>query len=412
MQSASFISHFSDLLLLLGVAGLTIPFLRKFKISPVLGFLICGVVLGPHGLLPWIDKVPGVSVPVTDGNKVIQSFAELGVIFLMFMIGLKLSLKDLWRMRLHIAGLGGLQIIVTALVIGVIARAFGNTLEISILLGACFALSSTAVVMQLFEERKAIHSPSGNVCFSILLMQDLAVVPILTMLNVFAASSGQSIGIMLIKSLIIAILAVMIIYVMGMKVLRPLLKYLHADDHSEWLMSFVLFVVIGAAMITEMVGLSAALGAFLAGLLMAETEKKSQIEHIIAPVKGLLLGIFFFSVGMIIDPVSFLANPLWIVASVIGIGLLKASLLFVLCRLFRLGSNLSAQVAIMLGQSGEFVFVIMALALVKGIIPPQDAQFFMIVTAFSMMMTPFIAGLAPMVGNIVEKLMPQAAQNK
>lgn len=394
MESSLPAYHFSEIMILLGIVGLTIPFLQRIKISPVLGFLICGLLAGPYGLAAFLTYMGlPIEAPIQD-STIIHSFSELGIIFLMFMIGLKLSWRDLWQMRLHIIGLGSCQIAITTLAIFLIARAFGNEPMLSILLGACFALSSTAIVMQLFEERKALHSPAGKISFSILLMQDLAVVPILIMLNIFATSDDQSIWLLIGQSLLIAFVAIFSIYVLGSKLLEPLLKYLHSNEKSEWLMSFVLFILIGTAMLTEAAGLSAALGAFLAGILLAETEYRDRIQSTIAPVKSLLLGVFFLSIGMIINPALVFENPLWITLSVIGIGALKAGIIFLLCLVFHLKRKVAFQSAIMLGQSGEFAFVIVSMALAKGLLSESDSQFFMIVTALSMMITPVIERLA------------------
>lgn len=307
-------------------------------------------------------------------------------------------------MRRQIIGLGGCQIVVTALTVFLIARAFGNSAEMSILLGACFALSSTAVVMQIFDEKKKLHSAVGKLSFSILLMQDLAVVPILAMLASFAAPSDQSLAFLIVKSFAVAAAAVVAIYFIGMKILEPVLLYLKPENHPEWLMSFVLFLVIGTAMLTESFGLSAALGAFLAGLLLAETDYCDDVETMIAPIKGLLMGVFFLSVGMMIDLRVVLENPVWLFLSVIGIGAIKAGILFALCLAFRQKREVAAETAIMLGQSGEFVFVIAAMAQVYGILQAADAQFFMLVTAISMMMTPFIVPLAPVVASRLARI--------
>lgn len=393
LDSSLLSSQFLDILILLGITGLTIPLLQRLKISPVLGFLVCGLLAGPYGMSALLAHTGlPAHTPITD-NAAIKSFAELGIMFLMFMIGLRLSWADLWHLRLYVIWLGSCQIIITALVIFLIALAFGNSPMISILLGACFALSSTAIVMQLFEEKKMLHSLAGKISLSILLMQDIAVVPILTMLNIFAVEEEQNLGFMIGKSLLIASAVIVLIYVVGSRILEPLLKYLHSDEKSEWLMSFVLFVLIGTSMLTEAAGLSAALGAFLAGILLAETQYKDKIQSIIAPVKSLLLGVFFLSIGMIINPAIILENPFWILMSVLGIGALKASIVFLLCLAFRLKVKVASRTAIMLGQSGEFVFVIVALALANGLLSEANAQFFMIVTALSMMITPLVERL-------------------
>ncbi|MGZ9097507.1 MAG: cation:proton antiporter domain-containing protein [Micavibrio sp.] len=396
-------NHFSELLILLGIAGLTIPLLQRFRISPVLGFLLCGILVGPYGLSLWLQNFGtgwGAPLGIRD-SEIVSSFADMGIVFLMFMIGLKLSLSELWSMRRHILGLGSCQIVLTGTVVFLVARLFNNSMEMSILLGACFALSSTAVVMQLLEEKKKEKTPVGRLCFSILLMQDLAVVPILTMIPAFAMVSEENLFFIVLKALLVSALSITAIYFIGLKILEPILRYLKPEDHPEWLMSFVLFLVIGMAMLTESFGLSAALGAFMAGLLLAETEYRDDVEVIISPVKGLLLGVFFLSVGMMIDVRALLDNPVWIFLSVIGIGVLKASLLFLLCRFFRLEKALSAETAIMLGQGGEFVFVIVAIALTHGIIYQPDAQFFMLITVVSMMITPFVAPLAPRIARYI-----------
>lgn len=404
-MSAPESSHFSEILILLGIAGLTVPFLQRFRISPVLGFLICGIIVGPYGFPLWAQNIGiGWKASPWDGDsEIVKNFSEMGIVFLMFMIGLKLSLNELWSMRRHILGLGSCQVVITGGVIFLIARLFDNSTEMSILLGACFALSSTAVVMQLLGERKREKTPLGKLCFSILLMQDLAVVPILTMLSAFVMDSEGNLIFVIIKSLLVSTLAIAAIYFTGLKILEPVMRYLKPEGHPEWLMSFVLFLVIGMAMLTEYFGLSAALGAFMAGLLLAETEYMDDIEIIISPVKGLLLGVFFLSVGMMIDVRAALDSPVWIFLSVIGIGVLKASLLFVLCRFFSLEKELSAETAIMLGQGGEFVFVIVAMALSYGIISQPDAQFFMLITAVSMMITPFVALFAPRIARYIAR---------
>lgn len=398
-------NHFSELLILLGIAGLTIPFLQRFKISPVLGFLFCGILVGPYGFSLWLQSAgAGWDSPLgIRDSEIIRSFAEMGIVFLMFMIGLKLSLSELWNMRHHILGLGSCQIVLTGAVVFLAARLFDNSMEVSILLGACFALSSTAVVMQLLEEKKKEKTSVGKLCFSILLMQDLAVVPILTMIPAFATSSDENIFFIILRGLVVSALAIIAIYFIGLKILEPVLRYLKPEDHPEWLMSFVLFLVIGMAMLTESFGLSPALGAFMAGLLLAETEYKDDVEVIISPVKGLLLGVFFLSVGMMIDVRALLENPGWIFLSVIGIGVLKSGLLFLLCRFFRVGKALSAEASIMLGQGGEFVFVIVAMALSYEIIHQSDAQFFMLITVVSMMITPFIVPFAPRIAKYIAR---------
>ncbi|MEZ0260329.1 MAG: cation:proton antiporter, partial [Alphaproteobacteria bacterium] len=363
---------YSEILIILGIAGLTVPFLHRLHVSPVLGYLLCGLLIAPNGLASWLGFTGD---RFTIEPEAISHLAELGVVFLMFMIGLKLSINDLWRMRRHVLGLGGCQLLGTGAVIFCFARYFGNSAEVALLMAACFALSSTAVVMQLLEEKHMSGSTVGKLCFSILLMQDLAVLPILAMLAAFTAGSGESLSYLLARSLLMALVAILAIYAIGTRVLRPLLDYLNPHNKREWLMSFVLFIVIGAAILTEKAGLSAALGAFMAGLLLAETPHKKDIAEVIAPVKSLLMGVFFLSVGLMIDLRFVIDHSFWLFASVIGIGMLKAALLFGLSLGFRIKPSTAAEASIMLGQSGEFVFVILTLAAASKLIPQPSAQF-------------------------------------
>lgn len=400
--------NFSQLLIVLGMAGLTVPLMHRLKITPVLGYLLCGVLIAPHGPLAWFDReVAGAAADaagnITMTEDALEKFGELGIVFLMFMIGLKLSINELWKRRRDVIGLGGCQVLATSAVIFAVARVFGNGVEVSILMAACLSFSSTAVVMQLLEEKRNEGTAAGKLCFSILLMQDLMVVPVLAMVSAFAANEGNNLVLPVLKALGIGICAIALIYVIGMRLLPPLLNIVKPHRRREWLMSFVLFIVIGAAMLTEYAGLSAALGAFLAGLLLAETEYRKDVEEIVAPVKGLLIGVFFLSVGLGVDLQEVAENIGWLLASVIGIGFVKAAILFAVARGFSVHKRVAGETAVMLGQCGEFAFVILTLALAEGIIPKGDAQFFMLVTALSMFMTPFVTALAPRLGKFLKR---------
>lgn len=400
--------NFSQLLIVLGIAGLTVPFLHRFRITPVLGYLLCGVLIAPNGPLAWIDReVTGGAADaagtITMPEDALQKFAELGIVFLMFMIGLKLSINELWERRRDVIGIGGAQVVATSIVIFTFASVFGNGIEVSILMAACLSFSSTAVVMQLLEEKKDEGTAAGKLCFSILLMQDLMVVPVLAMVSAFATNEGDDLLLPIIKALVIGVCAIALIFVIGMRLLPPLLRIVKPHRRREWLMSFVLFIVIGAAMLTEYAGLSAALGAFLAGLLLAETEYRKDVEEIVAPVKGLLMGVFFLSVGLGVDLHEVAEDIGWLLASVVGIGVAKAAILFAVARVFGVQKRVAAETGVMLGQCGEFAFVILTLALAEGVIPRGDAQFFMLVTALSMFVTPFVTALAPKLGKFLKR---------
>ena len=394
---------FGDVLLILALSGLIIPVLQRARISPVLGYLLCGLLIGPHALGLLTDKWPFLSaVSITDMD-LISILAELGVVFLLFTIGLELTFSKLWELRKLVLGLGTLQIILTMLVIFAIATLFDNTLPAAILVGAAFSLSSTAIIMQILTERHIVSRPIGRICFSVLLMQDMAVVPILVLVSTFAGHADGSIAALLMKAVLTAVLVIAAIFAAGKLLLRPTLRILSPSQNAEWLFAIVLFLVIGAAFLTHSFGLSASLGAFLAGLLIAETEYRHEVEVIIEPVKGLLMGIFFMSVGMATDIGAILQHPYWIPASVIGVFLIKAAIFFPLGLLFGISREQAAQAAVLLAQCGEFAFLVIGLAYAGGLIPEHNAHFFLLVAAVSLLITPITTRLAPIAGQLVDK---------
>lgn len=392
----------SNILLILALSGVIIPVLQRAKISPVLGYLLCGLLIGPHGLGSFLDQAPWLTAFVITDSELITILAELGVVFLLFMIGLELTFSRLWEMRKLVLGLGSAQIVITGIVIFIIAHQFGNSLVTAILIGAAFALSSTAIVMQLLTERHMITLPVGRITFSVLLMQDLAVVPILVLVGTFAGPSEGSVLLSLGKALLTAIFIVAAIIAAGKLLLRPTLKILSPSNNVEWLFAVVMFLVIGAATLTHSFGLSAALGAFLAGLLIAETEYRHEVETIIEPVKGVLMGIFFLSVGMATDISAALEHPVWLLFSVIGIFLIKALIFFPIALMFSVPRKHAAGSAVLLAQCGEFAFIVIGLALTGKLLPESDAQFFLLVASISLLVTPLTTRLAPLAERLAE----------
>lgn len=393
MESHS-IPHLREIILFFAAAGIVVPFLHRLRISPVLGYLIVGGIIGPYGLGLFTDDVPWLSNMVISDLQGVQTLAELGVIFLMFMIGLDLSLDRLWAMRRWVFGLGSLQVLVTAVVIGAIARGFGNSPGASMVLGACLALSSTAIVMQLLIERRQLATPLGRSSFSILLMQDLAVVPILFLVGVLGAKMDDGLELALVFALGKAALVIVGIYMIGRMVVHPLFHMVARARNVEMFMAATLLMVIGSASITGLAGLSMALGAFLAGLLLAETEFRHEIEVNIEPFKGLLLGLFFMSVGMGIDYRIVGHEALWISATVLGLFLLKSIITASLCLIFGLPRHTSLEAGLLLGQGGEFAFVVVGLAMTLKLIPADLGQFMLIVTGLTMVVTPLVAHTA------------------
>ncbi|MGE0484100.1 MAG: cation:proton antiporter [Gammaproteobacteria bacterium] len=381
----------------LAAAGLVIPLGKRFNLSPVLGFLIVGLAVGPHGFARWADALPWLQPILITDVPGVRALAELGVIFLLFMIGLELSLARLWSMRRLVFGFGGLQIVACGVAIGLCAHAFGNPPAAALVLGACLALSSTAVVMQLLTEQGRFGTVVGHGAFAVLLAQDLAVVPILFTVEAMGGGTAD-IGLALALALGEALLAVLAILGAGRLLLRPLFRFVSAARSPELFMAATLLIVIATAAATHAAGLSAALGAFLAGLLFAETEFRHEIEVDIEPFKGLLLGLFFLSVGMIIDLGAIAAEPWWTGLSIVGLVALKAVAIAVLARPFGFTAAQAAEMGLLLGQGGEFAFVVLALALNHALLPEAVAQFMLIVVAATMFLTPLLARLARALG--------------
>lgn len=383
-----------EVVVFLVAAGLVVPVLHRFKVSPVLGFLGAGLVIGPYGLARLVPQFPWLSHAVISDIEGVRALAELGIVFLLFMIGLELSFDRLLAMRRSVFGLGGAQVIVTGAVIAAIASLFDNSLIAAILLGAAFALSSTAIVMQLLTEKHRLGTAVGQTSFAILLFQDLAVLPILFLVGIFATGAQASIALSFPLALGQAALAVAVILVLGRVVIRPLFRFVGSRASREMFLAAVLLVIIAMAIVTERAGLSLALGAFLAGLLFAETEYRHEIEIDIEPFKGLLLGLFFVSVGMAIDLGQLGAKPLWLAASVVGLFAVKGAIIYPLARLFGRPHAVALESALLLGQAGEFAFLIIGLGVVGGLVSVDVAQFMLIVTGLTMMLTPLVATAA------------------
>jgi monovalent cation:proton antiporter-2 (CPA2) family protein len=394
MEAHANIPYLREIIIFLVAAGVMVPLLHRLRVSPVLGYLIIGGVIGPFGLGLWAVNFPILSQAVISDLAGVQALAELGVIFLLFMIGLELSLERLWAMRRLVFGLGSLQILVTGSIIGLIAWEFGNSIPASIVLGACLALSSTAIVMQLLMQSRRLGTPLGRSSFSILLMQDLAVVPILFVVAVLGARVEGNVGLHLVIALGKAVLTIALIYAAGRLVLRPALRLVAQIRSSEMFMAAILLTVIGISSITAVAGLSMALGAFLAGLLLAETEYRHEIEADIEPFKGLMLGLFFMSVGMGIDWRVVGDEPFWIAASVLGLFVLKSVITAGLCLAFGLPRHTSIEAGLLLGQGGEFAFIVVGLAMSLALVPADVGQFMLIVAGLTMLATPPVASAA------------------
>lgn len=390
--------------MLLGAAGVVGVLAHRFRLSTVLGFLLIGLAIGPNGLGRLVGEVPALSFLLLHEASV-HLAAELGVAFLLFMIGLELSLDRLWRMRALVFGLGGAQVAVTGALIAVTVWLSGHDGAAALVLGAALALSSTAIVMQVLAEGGRLGTPVGRAAFGVLVFQDLAVVPILFVVGILGAQEGGGPAALVLGvagAMVRAAFAILLIMVAGRLLLRPLLRIIADTGSHEAFLAAVLLAVLGTAAATEAAGLSLALGAFLAGLLLSETEFRHRVEVDLGPFKGLLLGVFFVSVGLGLDLAAILEEPLWLPLSVLGLVALKALVLLALLRISGESAAVSVETAVLLAQGGEFAFIVLALAQGNGLVPPETARFMALVAGLSMAATPFLAMLARRLGRRLE----------
>lgn len=388
------IDAYSDALVVLGTAGIVVPMVRRWGLSPVLGYLAAGALLGPLGLGSLINAFPFLYwVTVVDAKNV-AGIAELGVVFLLFLIGMELSYERLKAMRRLVFGLGSLQIILTAAVIGGITALAGNPPAVSIILGACLALSSTAIVIEVLSNQGRLATTAGRTSFSVLLAQDLAVIPILLFVSILGGGASSSVTTSLVLALLNAALAVGAIVIIGRLFLRPLFRLVASAGTSELFVAAALFVIIVTGVAAALAGLSMAMGAFIAGLLLAETEFRKAIETTIGPFKGLLLGLFFFTVGMNIDVRELAREPLWLFASVVGLIGIKSILLTGLARIFRLPWSAAVETGLLLGPGGEFAFVGIGMATTLGLIGSNVSSFTLAVTSITMALIPALSLVA------------------
>jgi len=404
------IDAYSDALVVLGTAGIVVPLVRRFGLSPVLGYLGAGAILGPLGLGSFIGTVPWLYwVTVVDARNV-SAFAELGIVFLLFLIGLELPFQRLVTMRRLVFGLGGLQVALSTAVIAAILAMAGNTGPAAVIIGSCLALSSTAIVVEILSNQRRLSTTTGRASFSILLAQDLAVVPILLFVSILANGSGGSVTTGLALAVANAAMALAVIVVVGRLLLRPLFRLVASSGTSELFVAATLFVIVATAVIAGLAGISMALGAFVAGLLLSETEFRKAIETTIDPFKGLLLGLFFFTVGMSIDFRELAREPLWLLACVIGLIGIKAGLIVGLARLYRVPLPASVETGLLLGPGGEFAFVVIGVATAAGLVTARAGSFTLAVTSVTMALIPLLAMTARRIAPRFEERRPPDPQ--
>lgn len=400
--------EYKDLVVFLAAAGVVVPLFNRLKISPVLGFLAAGVLLGPDGLARLADGAPWLSwLTISDASQ-IRSLSELGVAFLLFMIGLELSWERLRAMRRLVFGLGLTQVAVCTVVLAAVFVFMGQPLVSAAVLGMGLALSSTAVVMPVMAERGRIKTTAGRATFSILLAQDMVVAPILVTVTVLAALAQSGVGgngefdpavlRPALLTLIPAAIGLALLVVLGRLVLRPMFRSVTrakaAGQGQEMFIAASLLVVVGSGVAAQAAGLSMSLGALIAGLLLAETEFRREVEISIEPFKGLLLGVFFVGVGISLDLDAVAADPAAVFGLAAMLTVLKAGLIFGVVRLWGLNNRTAIETALVLGPAGEFAFVILGAGLVEGIAAPAFTQTVLMAATISIFTIPLMALLA------------------
>ena len=391
MAGSAEIFVFKDALIVLGTAAIVAPVVHRLKISPILGFLVVGALLGPYGLGQLADYSRAIDWLTVTGEKQIAFIADLGIVFLLFFIGMELSMRRLITMRRLVFGLGGMQVSLTAIAISLAALWLGQPPAAALIIGACLALSSTAIVMELLSGQRRMMSTTGRTSFAILLAQDLAVVPLLFLISALGGNSEGSVVQGVVIALVEAAVAVGVIAVVGRVVLKPLFRLAAGTDNPEFFMAATLLIAVGSGVIASAAGLSMALGAFIAGLLLAETEYRRAVEAMIDPFRGLLLGVFFFSVGMHIDLGFIWREPLLVAAGFLAMMVAKTILLAPLCRLFGIPWSTSMETSLLLAPGGEFAFIGIGLATQFRLIDNGVAAGVLAVVSLTMGTLPFIA---------------------
>lgn len=389
-------SGYKDLVLFLATAGVVAPLFQRLKVSPVLGFLGAGVALGPFGLGRLADQHPWLNAITVERPAEIAQLAEFGVVFLLFMIGLELSWERLRLMRRMVFGLGPLQVGICAAAIAAGAVLAHQSAFAAIAAGAGLALSSTAIVAPVMAEARRLHAEAGRASFGVLLFQDLAVAPIMVTLGVLGAGGG--LGAERLLSIAPAALGLAGLVVAGRLLLRPMMRSVARARSEEMFVAACLLVVIGAGLVAAVLGLSMALGAFIAGLLLAETEYRHQVEVTIEPFKGLLLGLFFVSVGIGLDLTRLAAHPALILGLTAGLIGLKAALTFASARLMGLKAPAAAEAALALSASGEFAFVVLGGAMADGLIDRALGQSLLVSATLSMFAIPLLVSVGARIG--------------
>lgn len=379
-------SGISDALVILGAAGIVIPAFTRFKVSPVIGFILVGVLAGPAGLGSLVDRYPWLYYMTISDREAIEPFAEFGIVLLLFSIGLELSFRRLWESRRLVFGVGAAELLLSALLIGGGLYFMGQATSGAIGLGLALALSSTALVLPIAGTESAV----GRAAFAMLLFEDVALVPIIFFLGALgpSAADGWS-ALATTLGLGVATLAIMLLA--GRRILPRLFAQAARTKSPELFLAASLLVVIAASLATTAVGLSPIVGALIAGLLIAETEYREEVEVIIAPFSGLALGVFLITVGMSLDLRLVAANWGPLLLAVLGVGIVKALVTTQLLRMAGVRTGIAAETGVLMASPSETTLIVLGAALAGNLILPSTAAFWTTVTAIGLTITPLLA---------------------
>lgn len=397
-----------DAFVYLLAAGILVPLFHRARMGAVVGFIAAGALIGPHGLGRLAESVPAIRFVTISSPERTAPFGELGVVFLLFLLGLEFSAPRLWKLRREVFGVGSLQVLLCGVPLALAITLMGDPKpQVALVLGFALALSSTALVSQLLIDQHRSLVPLGQLVIAVLLFQDLMVVPILLAAELV---SGGPTDVLTLAALALAKAAgaVALILIAGRFVLAPLVAAAASTRSRELIMAITLVVVVGSAGVTRAAGLSAALGAFLAGMALSETAYRHQIEVDLEPFKGLLVGVFFVTVGMGIDFAAVLPALHMVVAGVAVVLATKALFTYIAARLIRVAPPAAAEAALLLAQTGEFAFVVLGLLTANGALGRGEAGVLVAVVSLSLVATPFLARFAARLGREMDARMHDA----
>lgn len=362
----------------LGISIVINIFLKKFGISQIIGYILTGTII-----------VYAFDLRYMNDSHALEMVGEFGIVFLMFTIGLEISLAKMGSMKQKIFGNGMMQVGFTALVVYAISHyLFALDAKSSLIISLALALSSTAVVLSYLKSSKEIHTPYGQRATAILIFQDIAVIPILILISVLTSNGDKSVMDILQDTIFSAIVVLSLLFIVGKRLMTWLLHFSASSEVDELFMGSVLFIVVSASLLAHYMGFTYSLGAFVAGMIIAETKYHHKVESDIAPFKDILLGTFFVVVGMKVDVLLFMQNIHWVIGIFLAVLVLKTVIMYGLLR-FSSSSSVSMKTALALSQVGEFSFVIFAVASLGGVLDSNLSQFLVMVVIFSMIVTPF-----------------------